>query len=72
MAPIGSMLSEGEAASAKAAFQGLGVCEQLAEAAAALGWKSPSAIQEQAVPMVLQGALGGREAALWEWAEHPG
>ena len=38
-----------------AAFQALGLCEQLAEAAAALGWKAPSSIQEQAIPQVLAG-----------------
>jgi len=37
-----------------ALFQKLGVCRELAESAVALGWKSPSAIQEQAVPLVLQ------------------
>eukprot|EP00199_Chlamydomonas_sp_CCMP681_P008386 CAMPEP_0119110654 /NCGR_PEP_ID=MMETSP1180-20130426/31246_1 /TAXON_ID=3052 ORGANISM="Chlamydomonas cf sp, Strain CCMP681" /NCGR_SAMPLE_ID=MMETSP1180 /ASSEMBLY_ACC=CAM_ASM_000741 /LENGTH=59 /DNA_ID=CAMNT_0007097131 /DNA_START=54 /DNA_END=230 /DNA_ORIENTATION=+ len=38
-----------------AAFEKLGVCTQLAEAAANLGWKLPSAIQEQAVPHLLAG-----------------
>ena len=56
--PSGKVLSEEEHGKAKAAFQGLGVCEQLAEAAASLGWKSPSSIQEQAVPLVLQGEAG--------------
>lgn len=60
MAPVG--LSEEEAAAAKEKFMALGVCEQLADAAAALGWKSPSSIQEQAVPLVLQGA---RRGAAW-------
>lgn len=56
MAPLGGkVLSEEEHSKAAAAFQKLGVCEQLAEAAAALGWKTPSSIQEQAVPLVLQG-----------------
>ena len=36
------------------AFCKLGVCKELAEAAVSLGWKEPSAIQEQAVPLVLQ------------------
>lgn len=62
MAPSGKVLSEEEHQKASAAFQKLGVCEQLAEAAAALGWKSPSSIQEQAVPMVLQGE-GGEDQA---------
>ena len=64
MAPPGGRLSEEEAAAAKQKFMALGVCDQLADAAAALGWKAPSSIQEQAVPLVLQGArrLGrGRE-----------
>lgn len=58
MAPNGQVLSEEEHSKAVAAFQKLGVCEQLAEAAASLGWKSPSSIQEQAVPLVLQGGQG--------------
>ena len=37
------------------AFKQLGICEQLAEAAAALGWKEPTSIQQQAVPLLLQG-----------------
>ena len=37
------------------AFKALGVCEQLAEAAADLGWKQPSEIQKQAIPQVLAG-----------------
>lgn len=37
-------------------FKELGLCEQLAEAAATLGWKEPSVIQKQAVPHLLQGA----------------
>lgn len=36
-------------------FKALGICEQLAEAAVALGWKTPTGIQEQAVPHLLQG-----------------
>eukprot|EP00955_Chlamydomonas_euryale_P053347 355477-Chlamydomonas_euryale.AAC.2 len=42
-------------AAAVAAFEALGVCTLLAEAAAGLGWTSPSAIQEQAVPHLLAG-----------------
>jgi len=45
-----------ERAAAIEAFLALGVCTQLAEAAANLGWKTPSSIQEQAVPHLLQGA----------------
>ncbi len=37
------------------AFEKLGVCKELAEAAASLGWKSPTAIQEQAIPQLLAG-----------------
>ncbi len=38
-----------------ASFEALGVCSQLAEAAAALKWERPTPIQEQAVPLLLQG-----------------
>ena len=48
-------LSEKEREVSIKAFTALGVCSQLAEAAAALRWKTPSAIQEQAVPHLLQG-----------------
>lgn len=51
-----SALSEKETAVAVAEFRKLGVHSQLAEAAAGLGWKKPSAIQEQAIPQLLQGA----------------
>ena len=37
------------------AFLGIGVCEELAEAAADLGWKAPSEIQAQSIPQALQG-----------------
>ncbi|XP_057853483.1 uncharacterized protein LOC131063619 isoform X2 [Cryptomeria japonica] len=36
-------------------FASLGVCEQLAEACDALGWKKPSAIQVQSIPLALEG-----------------
>lgn len=36
-------------------FEKLGVCRQLAEAAVSLGWKTPTGIQEQAVPHLLAG-----------------
>lgn len=52
-------------AAAVKAFEALGICTQLAESAAGLGWKEPSEIQTQAVPLVLKGALG--EAA-WHQA----
>jgi len=48
-------LSDAETKEAIEAFKNLGVHPQLAEAAAMLGWKSPSAIQEQAVPQLLKG-----------------
>lgn len=35
------------------AFERLGVCKDLAESAVGLGWKKPSIIQQQAVPLVL-------------------
>lgn len=35
------------------AFEKLGVCKDLAESAVGLGWKKPSIIQQQAVPLVL-------------------
>eukprot|EP00884_Botryococcus_braunii_P003317 jgi/Botrbrau1/12987/Bobra.384_1s0012.1 len=38
-----------------AAFEALGVCQQLSESAARLGWKRPTSIQEQAIPQLLQG-----------------
>lgn len=48
-------MTDSEKKEAIAAFEQLGVCTQLAEAAAALGWKKPSHIQEQAVPHLLAG-----------------
>uniref|UniRef100_A0A1D2A857 DEAD-box ATP-dependent RNA helicase 10 n=1 Tax=Auxenochlorella protothecoides TaxID=3075 RepID=A0A1D2A857_AUXPR len=42
-------------AAAVKAFEALGICTQLAESAAGLGWKEPSEIQTQAVPLVLKG-----------------
>ena len=38
------------------AFTALGLCDQLAEAATDLGWTAPSRVQEQAIPLLLQGA----------------
>lgn len=58
MAPDRTLqLTEQEKASAIAAFEKLGLCTQLAEAAAGLGWKAPSSIQEQAIPHLLQGGM---------------
>ena len=41
---------------AAAAFRELGVCAELADAAAALGWSAPTEIQKQAIPQTLAGA----------------
>lgn len=48
-------LTPAEHDKAVTAFEELGICRQLAEAAAGLGWKQPSSIQVQAVPHLLQG-----------------
>ena len=56
-------LTDEERAKSIAAFEKLGLCTQLAEAAAILGWKQPSHIQEQAVPHLLQGKRGSAPAA---------
>ncbi|CAG9463147.1 unnamed protein product [Pedinophyceae sp. YPF-701] len=48
-------LNSDEKKEAVAAFRALGVCEQLAEAAAGLGWRKPTPIQQQAVPYLLEG-----------------
>ncbi len=50
-------LTPAENDKAIAAFGELGVCRQLAEAAAGLGWKTPSSIQIQAIPHLLQGTF---------------
>lgn len=55
MVAAGAGLSEKETQNATASFGKLGVCTQLAEAAAALGWKSPTGIQEQALPHSIAG-----------------
>jgi len=47
--------SDGERAKAVEAFRALGLCVQLAEAAASLGWREPSAIQAQSIPPQLAG-----------------
>ena len=39
----------------KKAFTDLGVCSALAEGCLALGWKSPTDIQRQAVPQLIDG-----------------
>ena len=48
-------LTESEKATAITAFTELGVCDELATAAAVLGWKTPSEIQTQSIPQALQG-----------------
>ncbi len=48
-------MTEQEKQTAISAFTKLGICTQLAEAAAGLGWKAPSSIQEQAIPHLLAG-----------------
>lgn len=47
-------LTPAENDTAITAFEELGICRQLAEAAAGLGWKTPSSIQAQAIPHLLQ------------------
>ena len=37
-------------------FEALGVCAELAQACAALGWKAPTSIQRQSIPLALSGA----------------
>ena len=51
-----SKLGSEEHSAAVAGFEALGICQQLAEAAVALGWKEPTSIQQQALPHLLQGA----------------
>lgn len=51
----GMELSEKEVKEAVQSFEALGVCSQLASAAAVLKWKRPTPVQEQAVPLLLQG-----------------
>ncbi|KAK2077242.1 hypothetical protein QBZ16_004876 [Prototheca wickerhamii] len=55
VAQLASELGDARRASAVEAFEALGVCKQLAEAAASLGWQSPSEIQAQSIPIVLKG-----------------
>ena len=61
--------SAAETAAAVKKFTALGVCEQLAEAAAALGWTAPTEIQAAAVPHLLAGAWReGRRQEEEHWA----
>jgi ATP-dependent RNA helicase DDX47/RRP3 len=55
--PAPNHLTEDEKQKSMKAFEALGICTQLAEAAASLGWKLPTNIQEQAIPNVLNGKL---------------
>lgn len=50
-----TQLTDDEREKSMKAFEALGICTQLAEAAASLGWKEPTTIQEQAIPNVLAG-----------------
>mmetsp|Transcript_26315 Transcript_26315/g.71197 ORF Transcript_26315/g.71197 Transcript_26315/m.71197 type:complete len:447 (+) Transcript_26315:177-1517(+) len=52
---VKEQLTDAEKKGAVEAFEKLGLCVGLAEAAAALGWKKPSSIQEQAIPLLIQG-----------------
>jgi ATP-dependent RNA helicase DDX47/RRP3 len=56
-----AVLGDAESKAAVEAFEKLGICTQLAQAAASLGWKAPSSIQEQAVPHLLAGRCCGTE-----------
>lgn len=52
-----SELSEAEVAASKKAFSDLGVCSELCDAIAAMRYKEPTDIQQQALPPLLQGVL---------------
>jgi ATP-dependent RNA helicase DDX47/RRP3 len=49
-------LSEADAEKSKEAFKALGVCDELCEACADMGWKVPTEIQREALPPLLEGA----------------
>ena len=68
VAQLASELGDARRASAVEAFEALGVCKQLAEAAASLGWQSPSEIQAQSIPIVLKGVGVGRVLPVWSCA----
>ena len=55
MVSVVNQLTESERETCIKSFEKLGICTQLAEAAASLGWKRPTSIQEQAIPNVLAG-----------------
>ncbi len=48
-------LTEEERQASISAFEKLGLCHELAEAAAGLGWKGPTTVQEQTIPLLLEG-----------------
>lgn len=50
---------------AVAKFEKLGICRQLAEAAASLGWSAPTGVQEQAVPHLLAGLCEQLQSILY-------
>jgi ATP-dependent RNA helicase DDX47/RRP3 len=52
---MAAVLTPAETETAVTAFTALGVCDELARAAAALGWKTPSAIQVESIPQALLG-----------------
>lgn len=65
---VAALLSAARA-EAVSAFEALGLCTQLAEAAADLGWKSPSPVQQQAVPLLLQGTSPGGQREVCSHSE---
>ena len=58
-------LTAAEAAASKAAFQELGLCDELCDAAANMRWKAPSEIQKEAIPPLLEGVLCTAKTAVW-------
>ena len=55
---------------AMAAFAALGLNEQLCEAAAALGWATPSPIQKEAIPHAVAGEKGAARSDVRECVVH--
>jgi ATP-dependent RNA helicase DDX47/RRP3 len=55
---MAAALSEADAEKSKEAFRDLGVCDELCEACADMGWKVPTEIQREALPPLLDGARG--------------
>jgi ATP-dependent RNA helicase DDX47/RRP3 len=52
---MGTAVESEENGAEAPSFRSLGVCEQLAEACDSLGWKSPTSIQVDAIPVALKG-----------------